>query len=214
MTTETYFKILLVLFYKDSVALGFSLAEFFANDGKKILLNSVAQYGTYITATAINNQFTPAILFPFFANSKLVSDYFEVSQTMSGHPERAATVALVYSAATGATKGADISLNAALRAAIATMVDYMTSFTNNGGPVAFGYIRRKRYYRITAKQEFQIHILMVSCVGCIILIFYVIKKLIKASKNFLKKSIKSIKRFKFKRLGNSKARIVQHIKIE
>lgn len=44
MSPETYYKIVLFLFACDSVARGFSLANFFANPnhGKQILLNTVA----------------------------------------------------------------------------------------------------------------------------------------------------------------------------
>ena len=37
-------KVVLLLLARDSVALGFSLANFFANGGKEILINSAAQY--------------------------------------------------------------------------------------------------------------------------------------------------------------------------
>ena len=45
MSPETYYKVVLLLLARDSVALGFSLANFFANGGKEILINSAAQYG-------------------------------------------------------------------------------------------------------------------------------------------------------------------------
>ena len=67
MSPETYYKIVLLLLARDSVALGFSLANFFANGGKEILINSAAQYGGYIAATAVGNSITPEILIPAFA---------------------------------------------------------------------------------------------------------------------------------------------------
>lgn len=51
MSPETYYRIVFLMLARDSVALGFSLANFFANGGKEILINSAAQYGGYIAAT-------------------------------------------------------------------------------------------------------------------------------------------------------------------
>ena len=45
MSLETYYRIVLLMLARDSVALGFSLVNFFANGGKQILINSAAQYG-------------------------------------------------------------------------------------------------------------------------------------------------------------------------
>jgi len=61
MSPETYYRIVLLMLARDSVALGFSIANFFANGGKEILINSAAQYGGYIAATAVGNSITPSI---------------------------------------------------------------------------------------------------------------------------------------------------------
>ena len=84
MSPETYYKIVLLMLCRNSVAVGFSLADFFANGGKQILLNTAAQYGGYIAATAVGNTLTPSILIPVFANSKLAADFLQASQGMSG----------------------------------------------------------------------------------------------------------------------------------
>ena len=104
MSPETYYKVVLLLLARDSVALGFSLANFFANGGKEILINSAAQYGGYIAATAVGNSITPEILIPVFANSKLATDFLQLSNNLPGQPERVATVALVFSTAGLLTK--------------------------------------------------------------------------------------------------------------
>jgi hypothetical protein len=84
--------------------MAFSVADFFANGVKQILINSAAQYVGYIGG----NRFTPSILLPLFANSKLAADFLQVSHSMPGQTERAATVALVFSMATLRTKTVDI----------------------------------------------------------------------------------------------------------
>jgi len=58
MSPEIYYRIVLLVLARDSVAMGFSLADFFANGGKQILLNNAAQYGGYIAATAVGNTVT------------------------------------------------------------------------------------------------------------------------------------------------------------
>lgn len=46
MSPETYYRIVFLMLARDSVALGFSLANFFANGGKEILLEPVLGLGT------------------------------------------------------------------------------------------------------------------------------------------------------------------------
>ena len=48
MSPETYYKIMLIMLARDSTVMAFSLADFFANGGKQILINTAAQYGGYI----------------------------------------------------------------------------------------------------------------------------------------------------------------------
>ena len=122
---------------RDSVALGFSLANFFANGGKEILINSAAQYGGYIAATAVGNSITPEILIPVFTNSKLATDFLQLSNTLPGQPERVTTVASIFSTAGLLTKTRDIPTNATMGALIAAFADYMGSVVNSGN-VPFG----------------------------------------------------------------------------
>ena len=128
---------------RESIALGFSLTNFFANGGKEILINSAAQYGGYIAATAVGNSITPAILIPIFANSKLATDFIQFSNNMPGQSERVATVAFVFSTAGLLTKTGDISTNPTMGALIAAFADYMGSIVNSGN-VPFLYKRPKR----------------------------------------------------------------------
>jgi len=115
MSPETYSKIVLLMLGRESVAMAFSVADFFANGGKQILLNSAAQYGGYIAATTVGNTITPSILLSFFTNSKLAADFLQLSHSMPGQPEQVATVAFVFSTATLLTKTGDISTNATMR---------------------------------------------------------------------------------------------------
>jgi hypothetical protein len=196
--------------------MAFSVADFFANGGKQILLNSAAQYGGYIAATAVGNTITPSILLPFFANSKLAADFLQLSHSMPGQPERVATVAFVFSTATLLTKTGDIPTNATMGGLIAAFTDYMGSFVNNNGPIPFAFIRSKRRYtKLTFKQHMQMEMLILGLIfaslGCSVIVFYLTKKLIKGSKSFLKKSIKTIKNFRLKRRNKYKAKLVQPI---
>ena len=99
MTPEIYFKILLLVLGRDVLVTSFSLADFVANDGKQILINSAAQYGGYFAAKTVGNEIVPSILIPVVTNSKLGVDFLQASQNMPGHPERVATVAFVFSTA-------------------------------------------------------------------------------------------------------------------
>lgn len=133
MNPEIYFKILLLTLGRDTVSTAFSLADFFANDGKQILINSAAQYGGYFAAKTVVNQIALSILIPIVANSKLGTDFLQASQNMPGHPERVATVAFVFSTAGLITKTTGIATNATMGALIAAFADYMSSFVNNNG---------------------------------------------------------------------------------
>lgn len=215
MAPETYYKIVLLMLAKDSVALGFSVANFFANGGKEILVNSAVQYGGYIAAKAVGNSVTPAILIPIIANSKLATDFLQVSSNMPGQYERVATVAFVFSTAGLITKTADIPTNATMGALIAAFADYMSSVVNSGN-APFIYIRSKRM-NLTFKQHLQMQLLLlgllVSISGCLIIVIYATKSLKRRSWLFLKKSIKAIKNLKLKRLNNSNIVLVQWIEL-
>ena len=63
MSPETYYKILLLMLGRDLVAVGFQLADFFANGGKQIVINGAAQYGGYIPATAVGNPITSSMFY-------------------------------------------------------------------------------------------------------------------------------------------------------
>jgi len=75
MNPEIYFKILLLTLGRDTVVTAFSLAAFFANVGKQILINSAVQYRGYFAAKTVGNQIVPSILIPIVANSKLGVDF-------------------------------------------------------------------------------------------------------------------------------------------
>lgn len=215
MSPEIYYRILFFMLTQNSVALGFSLANFFANGGKEILINSAAQYGGYIAATAVGNSITPEILIPVFANSKLAADFLQFSNNMPGQPERVATVAFVFFTAGLLTKTGDIPTNATMGALIAAFADYMGSVVNSGN-VPFGYRRPKRM-NLTFKQHMQMQLLLlgllVAISGCSIVIIYVTKILIKRSRLFFEKSIKTIKKFRLKRLNNSNSILVKWVKL-
>ena len=131
MSPENYYKIVFLMLTRESIAMGFSLANFLANGGKEILVNTAAQYGGYIAATAVGNNFTPSILIPVFANSKLVHDFLQASHGMPAQPERVATIAFVFSAAALVTRTGDIPTNASMGALIAAFADYMGSIVYN-----------------------------------------------------------------------------------
>jgi hypothetical protein len=173
---------------------GFSLANFFANGGKEILINSAAQYGGYIAATAVGNSITPEILIPVFANSKLATDFLQLSNNLPGQPERVATVALVFSTAGLLTKTGDIPTNATMGALIAAFADYMGSVVNSGN-VPFFYRRPKRM-NLTFKQHMQMQLLLLGLLVAISGVIYFTKSLIRRSWLFFKKLIKTIKKFR------------------
>ena len=203
MSPETYYKIVLLMLAQDSVAMGFSLVNFFANGGKQILMNSAAQF----FATSVGNTITPEILVPIFANSKLAADFIQCSNTMPVQAERVARVAFVFATAGIITKTTDIPTNATMGA----LVEYMGSVVNSG-KVPFIYRRPKRM-NLTFKQHMQMQILLLGLLfaitGCSIVIIYFTKCLIRRSRLFFKKSIKTIKKFRLKRLNNSNSILVK-----
>lgn len=211
MNPEIYFKILLLALGRDAVVTAFSLADFFANGGKQILINSAAQYGGYFAAKTVGNQIDPSILIPIVANSKLGADFLQASQAMPGHPERVATVAFVFSSAGLITKTTDILTNATMGALIAAFADYMASFVNNNGPIPFAFMssrRRliKRTFREQIKMEMLLLGLILASLGCFVIV-------VVFTKNFLKKSIKTIKNFRVKPWYNSNTTLVEWIKM-
>ena len=163
----------------------FSLADFFANDGKQVLINRAAQYGGYFAAKAAGNTIVPSILIPIVANSKLGADFLPTSQGMPGHPERVATVAFIFSTAGLITKTADIPTNATMGALIPA--DDMGSFVSNNGPIPFVFISRKRtLIKRTFKQEVQMEMLLLGLIlanfGCCVIVVVFTKKWIKGFK--------------------------------
>ena len=55
MNPEMYFKILLLTLGRNTLVTAFSLADFFANGCKQILINSAAQYDGYFAAKTAGN---------------------------------------------------------------------------------------------------------------------------------------------------------------
>ena len=217
MSPETYYKILLIILARNSTVVAFSLADFFANGGKQILINTAAQYGGYIAATAVGNNITPSILIPILANSKLATDFLQVSHSMPGQPERVATIAVLFSAAGLITKTGDIPTNASMGAVIAAFADYMSSVVNNGN-VPFAYIRAKRM-NLTFKQHMRMEMLLT--VGLIIFsgttwcVVYILRKTfergskLKRPRNVVKKisTIKARLRIQKMKIFKSKPKV-------
>lgn len=114
MSPETYYKIMLFTMGRFILVIGFSVGDFFANGGKQILINSIAQYGGYIGATTVNNVMTPLILIPIVSNLNIAKDFILVSSNMPEQAERVATVTLLFSAAGLITKTGNIPINAAI----------------------------------------------------------------------------------------------------
>ena len=130
---------------------------------------------------------------------------------MPGQPERVATVAFVFSTAGLLTKTGDIPTNATMGTLIVAFADYMGSVVNSGN-VPFIY-KRPKLINLTFKQHVQMQLLLlgllVAISGCSIVIIYFTKSLIRRSWLFFKKSIKTIKKFRLKRLNNSNSILVK-----
>lgn len=216
MSPETYYRIVLLLLARDSAALGFSLANFFANGGKQILINAATQYGGYCVGKAVGNSITPSIVLPIFANSKLAADFVMMSSSTPDMPtrfERVATVAMAFSTSGLVIKTGDMPTNGAVGGFIAAFVEYM-NFVVNSGKTPFIHKCSKRM-NLTLKQHIQMQLfllgLLISISGCLIIIFYTAKIFKRRSCLFLKKSIKAIRKFRPKRLYNSSIVLVQQI---
>ena len=93
----TYSRIILIILAQNSVVAAFSVADFLANGGGKVLFNSLLQYAGYV---AMN----PDNLVPICANSKLALDFIQDANSMPIANERVATVALLYTTATAVIK--------------------------------------------------------------------------------------------------------------
>lgn len=202
----------------DSVALGFSLANFFANGSKDVIINRLDQYGGYVAAKAVGNVITPEVLLPIFVKSKVAFDLLQHSSSLPGQPEGVATVTLVFSTAGLITKTGDVPTNATMKAVIAAFVEYMSSVTNSGN-IPFAYIRMRRL-NLTFKQHIQMQLilfgLLVSVTGCCIVVVCFTKRFIKRSRLFFKKSVNTIqiiKKFRLTRLRNSNLRLVKVVKL-
>ena len=75
MTPEIYLRIVLLALGRDSLATAFTVAEFFANGGKQIILNGLAQYGGYLGTQAVGNQVNPEMLLPIISNTQLAGKF-------------------------------------------------------------------------------------------------------------------------------------------
>lgn len=59
---STYVKILTLAYLKESSALTLqTMKTFFENDGGKLIINGLAQYGTYVATTAFRNVIKPEL---------------------------------------------------------------------------------------------------------------------------------------------------------
>ena len=216
MAPETYFRIVLLMLARDSAVLGFSLMNFLENGGKKILINSAAQYVGYVSTKAVANNITPDMVFPVIVNSKIAVNFLQVTNKLPGQPETVATVAGAFTIAGLLARNTDIPTNALTGGLIAAFADYMASVVTSG-KVPFAYYRPKRL-NLTFKQHMKMEILLLGSLfaiaGCFIIIIYFTKTLIKRSRLFFKKSIKTIKNFRLKRLTNSNKKLVKWVKIE
>lgn len=125
MNPYSFFKIVFFVLAYGTGGSAFSINNFFANDGKQVLFNGVVQYGAYVGAQAVGNHLSRAILFPIVANSKVAADFIQAAGPLPSQGERAATVALVFSAAAAVTKSGDIPTNVAMGSLIPTFVQYM-----------------------------------------------------------------------------------------
>lgn len=188
MAPEIYFRILLLALGRDYVATAFTLGDFFANGGKQIILNSLAQYGGYVGAQAVGNQFTPQILLPIISNTQLASKFLQIPG-MPPVQERIATLAFTLGAGAAVTKTGDVPMNIAAGTLIAALSQYMGSCVNNGN-IPFAYMHPKRM-NLTLKQHIQMQILII---GGIVIIVCCIKAYISYCRYCLKlvKKLKSI----------------------
>lgn len=135
---------------------------------------------------------------PLFTNSKIATDYLEATQSMPGHAERVATVALVFSLGGLIIKTGDLPTNLGMVSLVIAFADYMASVGNSGGH-PFGYLRAAKRLNLTFKQHAQIQLLL-STLTFFIVVIYLTKNLIngnlmKGSRSFVKRSIKNLQQF-------------------
>lgn len=159
--------------------------------------------GGYVIAKSIGNVVTPANLVAIVTNSKIAYDYLQAIQNMPGHPEKVATVALVFSLGGLITKTGDLPTNLGMVSLLIGFVDYMASVGNPGGhPV--GDVPGAKRLNLTFKQHMQMQLLlfllMLFTIGSFIIVIYLTKSLIngnlmKRSRSFVKRSIKKLKKF-------------------
>ena len=142
MTPEIYFRIVLLALGRDYAVNAFTLVDFFANGGKQVVINSLSQYGGYVGAQAVGNQFTPQILLLFISNTQLASQFLQLPGMLPVQ-ERIATLALTLGASAAVTKTGDIPTNIAAGTLVAALSQYMESCVNNGN-IPFAYIRSRR----------------------------------------------------------------------
>ena len=184
MTPNTYFKILLLVLGQDSFVRAFTIADFLANEGKQVLVNASAQYGAYIGSQAIGNQVTPEIVLPVIANLPLAGKFLQIPGKSSVE-EWIATLALTYGAGAAVTKVGDVPMNFAAGAMISALSQYMESWVNIGN-IPFAYMRSKRI-NYSTKYHIQMHFLflglLLASAGCCVIIYYVSKWYIKASRS-------------------------------
>ena len=204
MTVQTYYKILLMILFQQSTITAFSLVDFFATNGKEVLINSAAQYGGYVASKAVGNNLTFSILMPVIANSKLATQFMQISHGMPGQVERVATVAFVFSTAGLLTRTADIPTNASMEAVIAAFAECMASAINNGNNVPFAHLKpNRRRIRLNCKQQVQMEIMIISGIIIISIITWGINYSLKksfayVSKIKLNKSRNIIQKFKIR----------------
>lgn len=76
MPLDIYLRILLVALARESIISVFNLTDFWIKrGGKKISVNSLILYCTYIATQYENNNIISQILFPFISNIELLNQY-------------------------------------------------------------------------------------------------------------------------------------------
>ena len=103
MTPEIYCSVLLMTVLQNSVVTAFSLANFFANDGTKILVNSAAQYAGYLFTQLPQNQITMTVV-PVLYNTWVTGNYVHAAGNIPDSGQRALIPAIIYTAAGIITK--------------------------------------------------------------------------------------------------------------
>lgn len=189
MSPEYYYKIAFLMLTRDALATAFSIMDFASSVDKQMVINSAAQLASYIATKSVGNNFEPSTIIPIISNLKTGYDFIELSSNVVQKHERAATIALLYSAAGAITKVGDIPSSASMGALLAAFGEYMLSTMNNGN-TPFIYHRTNRLApKFTFKQKIKLSAFFIFLAGSIyfsILLF----------KNCLKYIFKRIKRKK------------------